>query len=190
MLTWVWQTLVDVPLTSESTIAVQTFTLKPAHRASSNVELVITDAMLELETTIHHNIHAQLCTHSLLQCSLFLNVKKQKLLDIHEHCICKLGKIRRELKLLFGVFKSCIPGSFDTVTSLRMGFCRERAAAGLGPSWWRFFRHKHSASAISYLLVVADVVFSLHFNLKKYRFCRKCKPNLLWQTFHSCPSFL
>ena len=28
---------------------------------------------------------------------------------------------------------SCIPGSFDTVTSLRMGFCRERAAASLGP---------------------------------------------------------
>ena len=31
-------------------------------------------------------------------------------------------------------FYSCIPGSFDTVTSLHMGFCSERAAAGLGPS--------------------------------------------------------
>ena len=28
----------------------------------------------------------------------------------------------------------CIPGSFDTVTSLRMGFRGERAVAGLGPS--------------------------------------------------------
>ena len=31
-------------------------------------------------------------------------------------------------------FWSCIPGSFDTVTSLRMGFHSERAAVGLGPS--------------------------------------------------------
>ena len=175
MLTRVWQTLIDVTLTSESTIAVQTFTLKPVHRAGSNVELDITDAMLELETTIHHNIHAQLCTHSLLQCRvryfrpgifnfyfmlLFLSEKNQNLLDIQEHCICKMGKIPSELELFcfLGVFKSCIPGSFDTVTSLSMGFCRERAVAGQGPSGLRFFRHKHSASAISYLLVVADVV--------------------------------
>ena len=31
-------------------------------------------------------------------------------------------------------FQSCIPGLFDTVTSLHMGFRSERAAAGLGPS--------------------------------------------------------
>ena len=31
-------------------------------------------------------------------------------------------------------FQSCIPGSFDTVTSLHMGFHSERAAAGLGPN--------------------------------------------------------
>ena len=31
-------------------------------------------------------------------------------------------------------FLSCIPGSFDTVTSLRKGFRSERAAASLGPS--------------------------------------------------------
>ena len=31
-------------------------------------------------------------------------------------------------------FESYIPASFDTVTSLCLGFCSERAAAGLGPS--------------------------------------------------------
>ena len=31
-------------------------------------------------------------------------------------------------------FLSCILRSFDTVTSIRKGFCSERAAAGLGPS--------------------------------------------------------
>ena len=36
--------------------------------------------------------------------------------------------------LLFLSEKSCILGSFGTVTSLRMGFRSERAAAGLGPS--------------------------------------------------------
>ena len=35
---------------------------------------------------------------------LFLSEKNQYLLAIHEHCICKLGKIRSELKLLFGVY--------------------------------------------------------------------------------------
>ena len=34
---------------------------------------------------------------------LFFSGKNQDLLDIHEHCICKLGKIRSELKLFFGV---------------------------------------------------------------------------------------
>ena len=89
---------------------------------------------------------------------LFLSEKNQNLLDIQEYCICKMGKIPSELELFFLVFKNCIPGSFDTVTSLSMGFCRERAVAGQGPSGLRFFRHKHSVSAISYLLVVADVV--------------------------------
>ena len=36
--------------------------------------------------------------------------------------------------LLIIDFQSCIPGSFDTVTSLHMGFHRERAVAGLEPS--------------------------------------------------------
>ena len=31
-------------------------------------------------------------------------------------------------------FKRCIPGSFDTVTSLCMGFHSKRAAAGMGPN--------------------------------------------------------
>ena len=34
---------------------------------------------------------------------LFFSQKNQNLLDIQEHCICKLGKIRRELKPSFGV---------------------------------------------------------------------------------------
>ena len=35
---------------------------------------------------------------------LFFSEKNQNLLDIQEHCIRKLGKIRSELKLLFGVY--------------------------------------------------------------------------------------
>ena len=36
---------------------------------------------------------------------LFFSEKNQSLLDrIQEHCIHKLGKIRSELKLLFGVY--------------------------------------------------------------------------------------
>ena len=35
---------------------------------------------------------------------LFFSEKSQNLLDIQEHCIRKLGKIRSELKLLFGVY--------------------------------------------------------------------------------------
>ena len=35
---------------------------------------------------------------------LFFSEKNQNLLDIQEHCIHKLGKIRSELKLLFGVY--------------------------------------------------------------------------------------
>ena len=35
---------------------------------------------------------------------LFFSAKNPSLLDIQEHCICKLGKIRSELKLLFGVY--------------------------------------------------------------------------------------
>ena len=35
---------------------------------------------------------------------LFFSEKKQNLLDIQEHCIRKLEKIRNELKLLFGVY--------------------------------------------------------------------------------------
>ena len=36
-------------------------------------------------------------------------------------------------------FHSCVPGSFDTVTSVCMGYRSERAAAGLGPSGLIFF---------------------------------------------------
>ena len=35
---------------------------------------------------------------------LFFSEKNQNLLGIQEHCVCKLGKIRTELKLLFGVY--------------------------------------------------------------------------------------
>ena len=35
---------------------------------------------------------------------IFLVKKNLNLLDIQEHCICKLGKIQSELKLLFGVY--------------------------------------------------------------------------------------
>ena len=39
------------------------------------------------------------------------------------------------LLLIFIIFFiDCIPGSVDTVTSLRLGFRSERAAAGIGPS--------------------------------------------------------
>ena len=45
-------------------------------------------------------------------------------------------------------FQSCIPGTFDTVTSLRKGFHRERAVAGLGPSglnvWCNRYKHMYS----------------------------------------------
>ena len=37
-------------------------------------------------------------------CFYFWVKNNQNLLDIQEHCIRKLGKIRRELKLLFGVY--------------------------------------------------------------------------------------
>ena len=117
MLTWVWQTLIDVALTSESTIAVQTFTLKPVHRAGSNVELDITDAMLELETTIHHNIHAQFCTHSLLQCRVryfrpgififYFWVKKIKTCWIYKNTVfAKWGKYR--VSWNFSFFGGCL----------------------------------------------------------------------------------
>ena len=57
-------------------------------------------------------------------------------------------------------FQSCIPGSFDTVTSFHKGFRSERAAAGLGPSglkhrnkvkdsWIQFFFFKISNEACS-----------------------------------------
>ena len=55
---------------------------------------------------------------------------------IQEHRIHKLGKIRSEPKLLFGVyywFLKLRTGDHWTVTALRMGFHSERAAAGLGP---------------------------------------------------------
>ena len=35
---------------------------------------------------------------------LFFSEKNLNLLDIQEHCLRKLGKIRSELKLLFGVY--------------------------------------------------------------------------------------
>ena len=35
---------------------------------------------------------------------LFFSEKNQNLLDIQQHCIRKLGKVRSELKLLFGVY--------------------------------------------------------------------------------------
>ena len=37
-------------------------------------------------------------------CFYFWGKKNQSLLDIQEHCIHKLGKIRSELKILFGVY--------------------------------------------------------------------------------------
>ena len=40
----------------------------------------------------------------LLLLLLFLSEKNQNLLDIQEHCICKLGKIQSELKLSRGVY--------------------------------------------------------------------------------------
>ena len=40
---------------------------------------------------------------SFFLCFYFFSEKNQNLLDIQEHCIHKLGKIRSELKLLFGV---------------------------------------------------------------------------------------
>ena len=60
-----------------------------------------------------------------------------QLLNYEEHCICKLGKILTELRLLSGVYYlclNCMPESFDTVTSIRMGFHDVKAAAGLGLS--------------------------------------------------------
>ena len=45
-------------------------------------------------------------------------------------------------------FQSCIPGSFDTVTSLRRGFHSKWAAAGLGPSGltdWNVYLPQHSS---------------------------------------------
>ena len=57
------------------------------------------------------------------------------LLDIQEQCICKVGEIQRELKLLFDVYYSFLKLYTKSICiSLHMGFCRERAAAGLGPS--------------------------------------------------------
>ena len=35
---------------------------------------------------------------------LFWSEKNKSLLDIQEHCICKVRKIRSELKSLFGVY--------------------------------------------------------------------------------------
>ena len=35
---------------------------------------------------------------------MLLFIFNQNLLDIQEQCICKLGKIQSELKLLFGVY--------------------------------------------------------------------------------------
>ena len=59
----------------------------------------------------------------------------QNLLDIQEQCICKVGEIQRELKLLFDVYYSFLKLYTKSICiSLHMGFCRERAAAGLGPS--------------------------------------------------------
>ena len=75
--------------------------------------------------------------------AFIFDLKNQNMLDIQEHSIRKLGKIQSERKLLFGVyywfFLSCILGSFDTVTSLCMGFHSERAAAGLGPSGFKYW---------------------------------------------------
>ena len=65
--------------------------------------------------------------------------KNQSLLDIQEKFIRKLGKFQSELNFLFGVyywfFKVVYQDHLSaTVTSLHLGFCSERVAAGLGPS--------------------------------------------------------
>ena len=67
---------------------------------------------------------------------LFLSEKKSKPVGYTRTLHLQTGKIQSELKLWFDVLteKVCGLGSFDTVTSLRMGFCSKRAAAGLGPS--------------------------------------------------------
>ena len=71
---------------------------------------------------------------------IFESKKKSKPVGyIQEHCICKLGKLYEVswkfcLVFIIDFFYSCILGSFDTVTSLCMGFHSKMAAAGLGPS--------------------------------------------------------
>ena len=47
---------------------------------------------------------SDLCFIFLFFMLLFLSEKNQNLLDIQEHCICKLGEILSELILLFGVY--------------------------------------------------------------------------------------
>ena len=121
-----------------------TFMLNSVRTACCNVELGISDRGF---------LFFILC--------FYFWVKKIKTCWIYKNTVfAKWGKYRVSWNFFGGGggVKNCIPGSFDTVTSLSMGFCRERAVAGQGPSGLRFFRHKHSVSAISYLLVVADVV--------------------------------
>ena len=69
---------------------------------------------------------------------IFSCVKKIKTCWVYKNTIRKLRKTRSVPKRLFGCYywflKWSSGISFDTVTSLHMGFHSERAAAGLGPS--------------------------------------------------------
>ena len=66
---------------------------------------------------------------------LFFSEKNQNLLDIQEHCICKLGKIRSELKLfdwcLLLIFKVLY---WDHLTQL-LPFARDFVAKGQRLVW-------------------------------------------------------
>ena len=77
-------------------------------------------------------------------------VKKIKTCWIHKNNVFanwEKYKASWKFDLVFIIdFKSCIPGSFHTVTSLRMGFYRERAAAGLRPSGLNHNRHSFHQS--------------------------------------------
>ena len=65
-------------------------------------------------------------------------MRKIKTCWIYKNTVFTNWKKYSELKLFLVFiidFLSCIPGSFDAVTSLRKGFRSKRAAAGLGAKW-------------------------------------------------------
>ena len=72
---------------------------------------------------------------------IYFYVKKSKpvaVFAIQEHCVHKLGKIRSEPKpfvwCLLLIFKVVYQDHLTQLLPIALGFCRERAAAGLGPS--------------------------------------------------------